>query len=163
MAVTYEPIASQTLGSAVSSVTFSDIPQTFTDLIFIAQAGTAGGANSWIRYNGDTGTNYSATMIRRTGTSTVLSTRRTNESAWLQDFQRDGAVTADIWQVEILNYTSTSVFKTGLGSLQSTQWDSIKSAGLWRSTAAITSLSLYVDVTTFLTGSTFSLYGIKAA
>jgi hypothetical protein len=163
MAATYEPIASVTIsGTSTNSTTFSSIPGTYTDLLVLGKAGTTGGANSWIRFNGDTGTNYSATMLRSTGSS-ALSTRRTNENGWLQDFQRDTAVTADVWQVSVMNYANTSVYKTALGSTQSAQWDSVKSVGLWRSTSAISSLTVYLTGSNFTDGSTFSLYGIKAA
>jgi hypothetical protein len=36
-------------------------------------------------------------------------------------------------------------------------------AGLWRSTAAITSISITAGTTNIATNSTFTLYGIKAA
>ena len=44
---TYSPIASQTLGSAAASVTFSSIPQGYTDLIIIS----GGISSSDISYN----------------------------------------------------------------------------------------------------------------
>ncbi len=162
MARTYEPIASTTLGTATNTVTFSLLPQTFTDLYFVARFGTTGGANTWLRFNSDSNTVYSATMLRSTGSS-ISSPRRTNENAWLQDFQRDSSVTADICQAHLMNYSSTSSFKTGLGLIQSTQWDSVKTAGLWRSTDAITSITYFTTGSNFTVGSVFSVYGIKAA
>lgn len=62
-----------------------------------------------------------------------------------------------------MNYANTNVYKTGLGSVQSTQWDSTKTVGLWRSTAAITSVTYFTTGANFTVGSTFSIYGIKAA
>jgi hypothetical protein len=73
---TYEPIASQTLGSAVSSVTFSSIPQNYTDLILVVNYGiSANNFGARIRFNGDTGSNYSDSFIYGTGSSALSSTR----------------------------------------------------------------------------------------
>ena len=64
MATTYTPIATTTLGSGQTSVTFSSISGTYTDLILIASASNTGGAtNIRLQFNGDTATNYSSTRI----------------------------------------------------------------------------------------------------
>ncbi|NBQ97859.1 MAG: hypothetical protein EBU12_06490, partial [Microbacteriaceae bacterium] len=57
---TYSQIASTTLGSAASSVTFSSIAATYTDLVIVVQAAvTAGSIALRMQFNSDTGTNYS--------------------------------------------------------------------------------------------------------
>ena len=61
MAATYTPIASITLGAATSSVTFSSIPQTYTDLIVIFNGRTDGDENTNLQFNSDTTNNYSVT------------------------------------------------------------------------------------------------------
>ena len=62
---TYEPIATNTLGSAASSVTFSSIPSTYTDLIVVMNyANSTGLADVFFRFNGDTGSNYSDTILK---------------------------------------------------------------------------------------------------
>jgi hypothetical protein len=76
-ASTYVPIATQTLGSATASVTFSSIPATYTDLVLIvaAQNVTASGVNNMaLVLNSDGGTNYSMTRLSGNG-STVSSDR----------------------------------------------------------------------------------------
>jgi hypothetical protein len=78
---TYTPIATQTLGSAAASVTFSSIPQGYTDLILVCSPVSTTGSNTfmWIRYNSDTGSNYSLTSMRGNG-STATSFRLSNQT-----------------------------------------------------------------------------------
>jgi hypothetical protein len=63
MAITYEPIATATLGTATASVTFSTISGSYTDLVLVIQR-RYGYSNKWyatsIRFNSDTGSNYSS-------------------------------------------------------------------------------------------------------
>jgi hypothetical protein len=61
---TYTPIASQTLTSAVSTVTFINIPQTYTDLVLITSTKTTSSAADGAMgcyLNSDTANNYSST------------------------------------------------------------------------------------------------------
>jgi hypothetical protein len=53
---TYTPLATVTLGTTAASVTFSSIPATYRDLIFVL-SGLGGSANITLRYNGDSGSN----------------------------------------------------------------------------------------------------------
>ena len=60
MATTYEPIATNTLGSAAANITFSSIPATYTDLRVVVVALTTN--NNWnieLRLNSDSSTLYS--------------------------------------------------------------------------------------------------------
>jgi hypothetical protein len=67
---TYTPIATQTLGSAAASVTFSSIPQGYTDLILVINYATsASTGNALLRFNSDTGSNYSETALIGNGTT----------------------------------------------------------------------------------------------
>ena len=68
MAATFEPIATQTLASAASSITFSSIAASWTDLRLVI-IGTAAAANYvTLNINSDTGANYSQTVLYGTGT-----------------------------------------------------------------------------------------------
>ena len=58
---TYDLIASQTLGSAATSITFSSIAASWTDLrlVFVGKASIgATYISPWIQINSDTSTNY---------------------------------------------------------------------------------------------------------
>jgi len=181
MARTYEPIASQTLGSDAASVTFSDIPQTYTDLIFqISTRATAATYNNnsylqW-RYNGESagGTLHSETNITTrsvSGTWTVLSQRGSNGQSSGSAPIPSNSHAAGIFNtvpINIMSYSNTSIFKVALtlGGYSSnlTNYDGPRpNVDLWRSTDAITSIQFFGVSGNLMAGSTFSLYGIKAA
>jgi hypothetical protein len=163
MASTYTPIATTTLGSATSSYTFSSIPSTYTDLILIATAGNSVGANysGTIQFNGDTGTNYSYTEVY-TNASTAYSYRSSNGSN-IFCIRTNATLTAAPAIIQIQNYSNATTYKTVLARAGTT--DTIEMvAGLWGSTSAINSIKILSEApTNFITGSTFTLYGIAAA
>jgi hypothetical protein len=167
MTPTYEPIATTTLGSDQATVTFSSIPSTYTDLVVSANFGgiSASFDNIWaINFNGSTANNYSQTILYGDGT-TAGSARRTTANAdgkillWRAD---SNSLTSN-GLINIMNYANTTTYKTVLAR-SSGVWASAN-AGLWQSTSAITSLTLrWLDSNQkYRTGSTFTLYGIKAA
>ena len=164
MPFTYEPIATQTLGSAASTVTFSSIPSTYTDLILIAKAGSTGGANNlYIRFNGDTASNYSGTTLTSDGGS-ATSQRSLNVTEIILNYY--GYLSNDLNSahiINIFNYANTSVNKTLLSRANNAANGVALAGGLWRSSAAITSINLFAGGSTLISGSTFTLYGIKAA
>lgn len=165
MAVTYEPIASQTLSSDAATVTFSSIAGTFTDLVFVCSMTAENLRNALLRFNGDTGSNYSTTGLVGYS-STAVSWRGSNGTSIVGCLTYNGMSstnpTVTAWQ--IMSYANTSVFKTTLeaGGLASTEVN--RHVGLWRNTSAVTSITLILNGSgNFKAGSTFSLYGIKAA
>jgi hypothetical protein len=161
MPTTYEPIATTTLGSAASSVTFSSIPGTYTDLIVVMNyANSTGLADVYFQFNGDTGSNYSRTQLFGTG-SAAGSNRGTNETA----FNGVGYV-GTTWSQSIshiMNYSNTTTNKTILVRNDGTSNLVMANVGLWRNTSAITSILIGYSTNNFIAGSTFTLYGIKAA
>ena len=160
MASTYEPIATNTLGSATNSVTFSSIVGTYTDLIVViaGTTGTLSGVN--IQFNSDTGTNYSRTILYGTG-STAGSGQSTSTN---QIGAGTLSTSQSVCKINIMNYANTTTYKTALSRADAASDEVSSVVGLWRSTAAITAVKVAADpATTFSTGSTFTLYGIKAA
>lgn len=167
MAVTYEPIASTTLGSAAASHTFSSIPGTYTDLVVVFNVRTTvDDANGRLTINSDSGSNYSQTDLEGTGSS-AFSGRNSNVSfipltrnIGFDDTNPSTGI------IQIMSYANTNVFKTVLYSsadFNSSYPGVARRVGLWRSTNAITSIKIETAGTTFKADSTFSLYGIKAA
>jgi hypothetical protein len=161
------PGASITLGSNASSVTFSSIPQTYTDLIIIANVkGTTGGNGTCVQFNGDTGGNYSYTLIDGNGSSA------TSSGAQNQGNIQSGLVDNVGWGVQIIqimNYSNTTTYKNVLGRGNDTL-QLRATSGLWKpttgsATQAITSITVLSspNAYNFITGSTFNLYGIAAA
>jgi hypothetical protein len=160
MPSTYEPIATQTLGSAAASVTFSSIPSTYTDLVLITAGKFSANESSYkIQVNSDTGTNYSNTFLYGDGTS-AASGRFTN-GTFLLSGRSSTSEGNGITQFQ--NYSNTTTYKTVLSRGNSTAI-TIAIVGLWRSTAAISSMVITSETASNLqTGSTFTLYGIKSA
>jgi hypothetical protein len=164
MPSTYTPIATNTLGSAASSVTFSSIPGTYTDLILISTAGvTSGALNFAVRLNSDSGTNYSRTVL--SGTGSVASTDRNTGLTYtiLNDYgYLDTTLNTNIIG-HFMNYSNATTFKTVLSRTNNAANGTSACVNLWRNTAAITSLVILPTGSTFLAGSTFTLYGVKSA
>jgi hypothetical protein len=161
---TYFAIAEQTLGSAATSVTFSSIPSTYTDLVLvISHTGTLATAEARLQLNSDTGSNYSWTQLYGNGSS-AASYRVSNASNLpLLPNEASSTTVPSTMIVNLQNYSNTTTNKTllyrsGISSLATSA-----NVGLWRSTSAITSIYLFTPTSTFATGATFSLYGIKAA
>jgi hypothetical protein len=163
MPSTYEPIATQTLGSATNNITFSSIPSTYTDLILVANIGVSiATANTFIRFNSDSGSNYSVTQLRGNGSS-ATSHSLANQSRINTDY--DGFTTSlgSNIIIQVQNYSNSTTNKTALIRSNEAAYSTVATVGLWRNTAAITSIFFSVDTHNFITGSSFTLYGIKAA
>ena len=164
MPATYTPIATTTLGSAASSVTFSSISGAYTDLILISTAGvTSGAVNFAVRFNSDTGANYSRTVLSGTG-SAASSDRNTGLTyTILNDYgYLDTTLNTNIIG-QFMNYSNATTFKTVLSRTNNAANGTSACVNLWRSTAAITRLDILPTSSTFLAGSTFTLYGVKSA
>lgn len=168
MAFTYEPIATYTLSSSAQSYTFSSIPGTYTDLILIVSAfNTSGNASYRIYYNGDTANNYSAAYMEGDGNGGAPYSSRWSSRADIPFARGASSTVPDVITTSLNNYSNTSTFKTSLSrySLGSTLGKRTSATvGLWRSTAAITSITVTTgDATSMGSGSMFTLYGIAAA
>ena len=163
---TYTPIASQTLTSAVSSVTFSGIPQAYTDLVIVVTGTVASIVNPRMRFNSDAGNNYSVTWLSSDGTS-VYSGRQTNQPQMLWGAYSTGT-TITTATINILNYSNNTTFKSFLSRNASNISSSGQAqsvwTGTWRNTAAITSIELSTPSgQEWQSGTIFSLYGIDAS
>jgi hypothetical protein len=161
MPATYDSIATTTLGSSATTYTFSSIPQTYTDLTLIFAGSATNNIN--LRFNGDTGSNYSTTRLTADGSGVggVGSDRFSNATFIIGPYD-PGTVQVSIWQ--IMGYSDSTKNKTafakGGGSTQGVAMD----VGLWRNTNAITSVTVHIDGAYSMgAGSIISLYGIKAA
>ena len=163
-AVTYTPIATQTLGSAAASVTFSSIPGTYKDLVLVCNYGMSVVANVPIlRFNSDSGSNYSQTSIYGNGTSAASGRDTNNSGVYFLDFLGTGGITNICNSIiQIMNYANTTTYKTTLMRDNDSSKGTDASVGLWRNTAAITTIGIVANANNINSGSTFTLYGIGA-
>lgn len=165
VAATYEPIETKTISSATATVTFSSISGSYTDLVLVAIGKTTDGAayrNLFVKPNNDTNANYSRTYVGGDG-STTYSNRTTNVSDGLQCGYLQGSGDIQFAITSFLNYSNTTTYKTVLTRYGSAGSQTNAQVGLWRSTAAITSLVLSAGAGNIDAGSIFTLYGIKGA
>ena len=161
MAATYEPIASTTLGSDTASYTFSSFPGTFTDLVLCLEGHATSGDYLYLRVNGDTGNNYSRTLLSGSGTA-ASSSRTSNFSAFHASIGTSSTARG-LGKVQFLSYANTNVYKTMLVDGGSAGAYVQNQVALWRSTAAITSITVLGGAGNLGSGFTLSLFGIKAA
>lgn len=162
---TYTPIATQTLSSSASTVTFSSISGSYTDLILVTDNIQSGGtqANLFVQFNSDSGSNYSRTWLSGDGSSAFSGRESSQTKMGLTAYCYPQTTTRWAGLIHIENYSNETTYKTVLirGNNSAVGVDSI--VGLWRSTSAITSLVLSRSNDQFATGSTFTLYGVLNA
>jgi hypothetical protein len=165
---TYQPLATVTLGSSASSVTFSSIPATYRDLILVSVAGcTLTTETARLRFNADTGNNYNWVFMNGVGSGSPVSSAQSNQNN--MDFSPYVGISGTVgkWNniLQIQDYSATDKHKTVLTRTNingDTYPGTTAMAGRWASTSAITSILVYPSSGSFIAGSTFSLYGVIA-
>ena len=164
MASTYEPIATTTVSTATNTITFSTISGSYTDLIIVTNVKSTSTENMSMRFNSDTGSNYSRTVLNGNGSS-AASTRQSSVTSIGTDENGyfDGSNFNQAKIIQVMNYSNSTTYKTSLIRSNRAQSGTDAIVGLWRNTNAITSITLGANSLNFATGSTFTLYGIKAA
>lgn len=156
----YELISTQTLGSAAASVTFSSIPQMYTDLVLVANHDVTADAVTGVQFNGDTASNYSATYMWGQGTAS----NSARETSVASAFAFYAAAASGFYPaiIQVMNYSNTTTHKSFISRESDAGLETLACVGLWRSTAAITSMVLLRRSGDFAANSIFTLYGIKA-
>jgi len=165
---TYEPIESKVLASTATDVTFISIPSTYTDLVLVCSIQMNGSqANAFVAVgNGsiDTGANYSYTILSGNG-STATSVRDSNDTRgfFFTNNSYPQTTNRNMTVMNFQNYSNTTTYKTVLIRSGNSALGTDAEVGLWRSTSAINRIKVYPTNNAFEVGSTFTLYGIKAA
>jgi hypothetical protein len=155
MPSTFETIATATVSGTPTTVTFSAIPQTYTDIYYTIYTPTMAGVNTNANFNADTASNYSFIQMYADGTN-AASTRLSN-TAYLLAGISDG--TAAI-HGHIMSYSNSTTNKTILVRGGGNRYVEL-STSVWRNTAPVTSISMVAA--NWSAGSIITLYGIKAA
>jgi hypothetical protein len=158
MTVTYSTIQTYTIPSVTTTFTLSSIPSTYTDLVLVFGGGTVAPTGVYIRFNGDSGSNYSTTRMSGWATNNN-SARSTNQTR-----VEVGGSWSDTnhMVVNLQNYSNTSINKVGICRTSDATDTVAAGAILWRNTAAINSIAFSTDATNFAAGTVITLYGIKA-
>lgn len=151
MASAQVALAQITLASAVSSITFSNIPANYRDLRIVNfQSSANGNQDVGFRVNGTTGTSviYMAGFGSTTGAGTNA------------DVLGYVSAAGQLNQIDIFDYAVTDKHKSGLIRYGDSGNFAAAAAFRWASTSAINSIQFYLGTGTFAAGSTFSLFGI---
>lgn len=157
-AATYKPLANITLSANATAITFTSISQAYRDLVLVSNGLSDSSGNEILaRFNDDAGSNYSFVQMYGTG-SAAASNVGTNTFAGAG--RQGTAGTASIFT--IFDYATTDKHKSMLvrGDLAS-QYTTAQ-AERWASNSAITKILLFPGTGNFISGATFSLYGVIA-
>jgi hypothetical protein len=163
------PIGYQiTTNATTGGFNFLNIPQIYQDLVLISVAESATGVtgtNFSVNGNGSSGL-WSVSALWGTG-SIATSGRATGRNAATVGGQQSGILAGapSITINHILNYTSTNTFKTVLSRYSQDlngSGETDLSINMYRDTNPITQINVSTG-NSWATGSTFTLYGIRAA
>jgi hypothetical protein len=166
MPATYEPIATTTLGSAASTITFSSIAGTYTDLRLLVVPITSAAVSVDLRFNNSSSAIYSWTNIQGNGSSAASASAVSN-TKWTTSNATFTNTTPSLITLDLFSYAG-STNKTGLCTFQNDRNGAgsvERSVGLFALTAAITEIKILCDLggSNFSIGTTATLYGIKNA
>ena len=173
----YESIATVTVGSGgSSSIDFTSIPSTYTHLQirYICLATNGGATDGYMRFNSDTGSNYSYHAMYAGGASVSATSGTSSTYVYLLNGLGNGAYTSSFNAgiIDILEYKNTNIYKTvrmlnGFDTNNATTSVNNEticfSSGNWRNTNAITSITFTASTGNFKEYSQFALYGIKGS
>lgn len=153
----------------VSTVAFTNIPQTYSHLQIRYSGRSLNGATTdftYLRFNNDlTSGNYASHWLAGDG-ATAFASNQTGQNYFYGTIFPGGTSTANLYGskiIDILNYASTSKTKTLrlLGGFDSNGTGAARLvSGVWLSTAALTSITCSVANAYDAAGSTLTLYGI---
>jgi hypothetical protein len=171
----FDLLETQVLGSSQASITFSSLSSYSSyqhlQIRYTARSSNSGTASDglWLRFNSDSGSNYSWHRLEGNG-STVTSGAGTTQTWILMGVAPRSGNTANIFTggvCDILDPFETTKNKAirSLHGLTGTGNPGVfLGSGMRMNTEAVSSLSILPDAgQNLVTGSRFSLYGIKAA
>lgn len=172
MANTYKLIETKTLSSSASSVVFSSIPQTYTDLHFRVSTRNSNNSNyvaGYLKFNNDTSTRISALMWGNGQPSSTIN-HSTLSGAFIGDIVGSASgltLFMSNLEVYIPNYANSSnPYK--VYQADSTAMNTAAPAynefvvGTWNNSNAITEVAFEFLTGSFVANSVFSLYGINS-
>jgi hypothetical protein len=165
------------LTGAAASWTSATIPSSYDHLYLTISARSSLGTSNWydyvdVQFNGDTGTNYSSTGVYGQASAGSWRTSGADGLDRVLLINADGSTAdtfgnASIW---IPNYANTANFKqvvagfvTEGATTTNGYWTMGIGAGLWSSTAAITSITIDPQNGDLMQYSSFTLYGVTGA
>ena len=173
MPATYNLIASNTLTTTTATITFNNIPATYTDLVLRATTritdALSAGSPMQVRLNNNTSAIYSTTQLRGSGSAGSSSSRYSNDVFTNGILSNGGSTTSSTFasiEIYIPSYANTTQNKV-MSAISSTENNASTAfidatAHLVRTTSAISRIDILdTNANNFVSGSSFFLYGIK--
>jgi len=158
----YESIATNTLSSSQSSITFSSLGS-FKHLQLRSMCfGSNNQENLYIRFNSDSGSNYARHYLLGDGSTASASATAPDTGGVFSNTSTSTSPYVSV--TDILDYADSNKFKTIRalsGRDTNGAGDVTLRSSLWRSTSAVTSITIFAGAGTLSSGSQFALYGIK--
>lgn len=158
---TYTLISSQTLSSAASTITFSNLNTAaagMTDLIIVGDFIASTPGYFRLRYNGDTtDSNY---FYRSAGTTGSTFLNSTGNQAYIQTSTLTDDTYRNNFVAHIFDFSATNKHKSTLARMGNSRYGSTMSFHRWANTSAVTSLELATPGWNFNSGATFQIYGL---
>lgn len=174
----YEQIATLTGNGSSPEITFSSIPQTYTHLQIRGTGSASYGStqdygNAGLRFNGDTGTNYTYHIMRGYHDGTTAYTQTGGGASFSYGLVSIAHLSPSMNSLsagmifDILDYTNTNKYKTmrglgGVDGLRNTSAGIQLGSSVWKNSSAITSITVYQANGNWFSNTQFALYGIKA-
>lgn len=161
-----EKISSTTLSSPTSDILFSSIPSNYQDIFISASGATSALQNIVITLNNDSASGMYSYNLLYAYQSSVSSFRTSSNMGHFQPdyYASFGYPDLGYFSIDIMSYSSSNITKTimvrGLNVISTSGGRHIGCA-LYYSTNPINSIKISAQTRTFLTGSSFSLWGIK--
>lgn len=165
-------IQTVTVGAGgAASIDFNSIPQTYTDLQIVISARSSRTSDfrddHCIRFNGNTGNNYTVRNLNAIANSIGSGTDTSTSFFRMPMPSNAGTVTSNTFgnsSIYIPNYTSSNQKSISTDNVMennsTTNWALTMTAGLWTQTAAITSISIFPEIGSYMQYSTATLYGV---
>jgi len=157
---TYTPIASQTTTGTTALISFTNVPQTYQDLVLVCQSKISTSfADIGLQFNNDTGANYADVLI--VGYVSTAAGGTHNNANFLRGWYLSSSETYTM--INLMDYRNTTNYKQVIGRSATVSANEIEvAAGSYRSTSPITTITLTPQAANFLANSTFNLYGIAS-
>ena len=167
---TYEPIATTTLGGSSSSITFSSIPVTFSDIRLVLTGTASANVTCCLRINSNSGNIYSNVNIRAANTSIVVGAGASalNTFQFLGGNSSLSTVHPTMYTIDFIHYLGTNGPKSYIYTISADKNTNTTSSveravGTVNTTSAVSSITIFPNGANWNSGTTATLYGIKRA
>ena len=151
---TYVLLNQITLAAASSSVTFSNIPQNYGDLVLVSDFSGSDIDTRIVINNDNTAANYPSVVMRGLGSGSGQSFTSSQGIGYV------GSGARGYIQSQIMDYSATDKHKTILNRDSDSSLQVVARAIRWANTSAVNTVAVAGD-SAFAIGSTFSLYGVN--